>query len=85
MPRFYLTSLGCPKNTVDANGIAFLLQRAGYRPVAYAEQADVIIVNTCGFIADARRESLETLQSLAAELREDQQLIAAGCWAQRDP
>jgi len=85
MPRFYLTSLGCPKNTVDANGIAFLLQRAGYRPVVHAEQADVIIVNTCGFIADARRESLETLQSLAAELREDQQLIAAGCWAQRDP
>lgn len=85
MPRFHLLSLGCPKNTVDANGMAFLLQRAGYRPVDHADQADVIIVNTCGFIADARRESLETMQSLAASLREDQRLIAAGCWAQRDP
>ncbi|MBN1919935.1 MAG: 30S ribosomal protein S12 methylthiotransferase RimO [Anaerolineae bacterium] len=84
-PRFCLISLGCPKNTVDSSGMAFLLQRAGYRPVAHADQADVIIVNTCGFIADARRESLETLQSLAANLREDQRLIAAGCWAQRDP
>lgn len=83
-PRFYLASLGCPKNTVDANGMTFLLLRAGYRPVFHAEQADIVIVNTCGFIADARRESLETLQSLAANLRPNQQLIAAGCWAQRD-
>ncbi|HRU93799.1 MAG TPA: radical SAM protein, partial [Anaerolineae bacterium] len=84
-PRFHLVTLGCPKNTVDTNAMAFLLQRAGYRPVARPEQADVIIVNTCGFIADARAESLETLQSLAANLRPEQQLIAAGCWAQRDP
>jgi len=84
-PRFHLVTLGCPKNTVDTNAMAFLLQRAGYRPVAHPEQADVIIVNTCGFIADARAESLETLQSLAANLRPEQQLIAAGCWAQRDP
>ncbi len=84
-PRFFLTSLGCPKNTVDASGMTFLLLRAGYRPVSHAEQADVIIVNTCGFIADARRESLETLQSLAADLRPEQRLVATGCWAQRDP
>lgn len=84
-PRFYLTSLGCPKNTVDANGMVFLLQRAGYRPVEQPEQADVLIVNTCGFIAAARSESLETLQSLAAGLRPEQRLVAAGCWAQRDP
>jgi len=57
-PRFHLVTLGCPKNTVDTNAMAFLLQRAGYRPVAHPEQADVIIVNTCGFIADARAESL---------------------------
>lgn len=83
--RFYLTSLGCPKNTVDAQGMTLLLQRAGYREVERPEQADVIVVNTCGFIAAARSESLETLQAFAATLRPDQYLIAAGCWAQRDP
>jgi len=83
--RFYIVSLGCPKNTVDSNGIALLLQRSGYSAVEDPEQADVLIVNTCGFIALARGESLETLQDLASHLRPDQQLIAAGCWAQREP
>ena len=84
-PRFHLTSLGCPKNTVDATGMTVLLQRAGYRFVERPELADVIIVNTCGFIAAARSESLETLQAFAAALRPEQRLVAAGCWAQRDP
>ncbi len=83
--RFYIASLGCPKNTVDSNNMAVLLQRAGYVPTLDPAMADVIIVNTCGFIEPARQESLETLQDLAAGLRPDQRLIAAGCWAQRDP
>ncbi len=83
--RFYIASLGCPKNTVDANGMAVLLQKAGYLPTLNPREADVIIVNTCGFIAPARQESLETLQNLALDLRPNQKLIAAGCWAQRDP
>ncbi len=83
-PRFYLTSLGCPKNTVDANAMTVLLQRAGFRPTRDVNEADVVIVNTCGFIAPARTESLETLEELAESLRPQQQLVAAGCWAQRD-
>lgn len=83
--RFYIASLGCPKNTVDANGMAVLLQRAGYEPTLNPAEAHVLIVNTCGFIELAREESLETLQALAANRRPDQRLIAAGCWAQRDP
>ncbi|HOU15921.1 MAG TPA: 30S ribosomal protein S12 methylthiotransferase RimO [Anaerolineae bacterium] len=83
--RFYIASLGCPKNTVDSSNMAVLLQRAGYAPTLDPDLADIIIVNTCGFIDPARQESLETLQDLAAGLRPDQRLVAAGCWAQRDP
>jgi ribosomal protein S12 methylthiotransferase len=83
--RFYIASLGCPKNTVDSSNMAVLLQRAGYTSTLDAEQANILIVNTCGFIEAARQESLETMQALAAGLRPDQRLVAAGCWAQREP
>ncbi len=83
-PRFYVASLGCPKNTVDSYGMASLLTQAGYVGTEYPDQAQILIVNTCGFIAPARAESLATLQELAAQRRPDQCLIAAGCWAQRE-
>ena len=83
--RFYIASLGCPKNTVDSSNMAVLLQRAGYAPTLDAEEADILIVNTCGFIEAARQESLETMQALVAGLGPDQHLVAAGCWAQREP
>ncbi len=83
--RFYIASLGCPKNTVDSSNMAVLLQRAGYTPTLDAEQADILIVNTCGFIEAARQESLQTMRDLAARLRPEQRLVAAGCWAQREP
>ncbi len=81
--RFYLESLGCPKNLVDAQGMARLLKRLGHRPVADPRQAQVLIVNTCGFIEAARQESLEELGELARAKGPDQVLIAAGCLAQR--
>ncbi len=82
--RFFILSLGCAKNTVDAQGMASLLIRAGMHAVDEPERAQILIVNTCGFIASARAESLETLQQLAAGRRSRQVLIAAGCWAQRE-
>ena len=82
---FYIASLGCPKNLVDSEGIALLLSEAGYEPVMTPEESDVIIVNTCGFIASAREEALEVLEDLAADKRADQLLIAAGCYSQRCP
>jgi len=82
---FYLVSLGCPKNLVDSEGIAALLQRAGLPPAASPERAEVLIVNTCGFIAPARAESLAALRELAAAKRPGQVLIAAGCYAERCP
>jgi ribosomal protein S12 methylthiotransferase len=81
--RFYLQTLGCPKNLVDGHGMARLLQQLGYQPVDDPRQAKVLIVNTCGFIEDARQESLNELRELASRKRNGQVLIAAGCLSQR--
>ena len=81
--RYYLLTLGCPKNTVDSEGMAMLLSGAGYRGAAHPEEADVLIVNTCGFLAAAEEESLAHLRELAKGKRRGQTLVAAGCMAQR--
>ncbi len=81
--KFYLESLGCPKNLVDAQGMARLLKHQGHRPVDDPRQAEVLIVNTCGFVEDAREESLGELRKLARKKRAGQLLIAAGCLSQR--
>jgi ribosomal protein S12 methylthiotransferase len=80
---YYLETLGCPKNRVDAEGIARMLVQAGYAGTSDPAQADVLIVNTCGFIEAARTESVGTLRELAARKRPGQLLIAAGCLSQR--
>jgi ribosomal protein S12 methylthiotransferase len=81
--KYYLETLGCPKNLVDAHGMARLLKQIGHQPVDDPRQAQVLIVNTCGFVEDAREESLGELRELAGEKRHDQLLIAAGCLSQR--
>lgn len=80
---FHLISLGCSKNTVDSDSMAQLLVRDGYQPVDKASRADVLIVNTCGFIGPAKQESIQTLRKLAKSKRDNQILIAAGCLTQR--
>lgn len=79
----HIVSLGCAKNTVDSSSMAQLLAHAGYQLTDKAGQAGVIIVNTCGFIAPARNESLNVLRQMAARKRKGQLLIAAGCLTQR--
>lgn len=80
---FHLISLGCAKNTVDSNSMAQLLQRDGFSLEENAQQAEVLIVNTCGFIEPAREESFTVLKELASEKEKGQLLIAAGCLTQR--
>ncbi|MEE9598901.1 MAG: 30S ribosomal protein S12 methylthiotransferase RimO, partial [Anaerolineales bacterium] len=80
---FHLISLGCAKNTVDSNSMTQLLQRDGYSAEEDAHQAEVLIVNTCGFIEPAREESYTVLAKLASEKEKGQLLIAAGCLTQR--
>jgi ribosomal protein S12 methylthiotransferase len=81
--QFYLLSLGCSKNTVDSNSMADLLARAGFFATDDPDDAGVLIVNTCGFIESARRESIGALRELADLKGPNQLLIAAGCMAQR--
>lgn len=80
---FHLVSLGCAKNTVDSDSMAQLLIRDGYNAVDEPALANVLIVNTCGFIGPAKEESINTLRKLAGEKTSDQILIAAGCLTQR--
>ena len=82
--KYHLITMGCPKNQVDSDGIEMLLRNADYDTAATAEQADVLIVNTCGFLEAAKEESIGVLQELAAGKRRDQILVAAGCLAQRN-
>jgi len=80
---YYLLSLGCAKNTVDSESIAQLLIRDKYTPITDPSQAEILIVNTCGFIGPAKEESYLALEELAEEKQEGQLLIAAGCLSQR--
>lgn len=81
--KFHLVSLGCAKNTVDSDSMAQVLGAAGYRATDTPTDADVLIVNTCGFIAPAKEESLGVLRELAQGKTDRQLLIAAGCMSQR--
>ncbi|MCK5380217.1 MAG: 30S ribosomal protein S12 methylthiotransferase RimO, partial [Candidatus Latescibacteria bacterium] len=85
METIHLISLGCPKNLVDSERMLGLLERNGYALTEEAEEADVVIVNTCGFIAPAKEESLDTIFE-AARLKKEgrcRALIVAGCLSQR--
>ena len=81
--RFYLLSLGCPKNAVDSEAMQNLLEDAGWRCTERPDRADVLIVNTCGFIGQAREESHDALRALAQHKWAGQVLLAAGCLSQR--
>jgi len=84
-PRVALISLGCPKNLVDSEKVLARVGERGAAMCARAEDADVIVVNTCGFIRDAQEESLRILRQAAILRREGQckRLIAMGCLAER--
>ena len=79
---YFLASLGCAKNTVDSTSMATLLDQEGMSGVDDPQKAEYLIVNTCGFIEQARQESIEVLNELAASKSHGQKLIAAGCMPQ---
>ena len=83
--KVHFVSLGCPKNLVDSEIMAGSLMRDGYQVVADAEQADTVIVNTCGFIESSKQESLDKIMEMAA-LKKDggvERVVMAGCLTQR--
>lgn len=85
MKRVHLVSLGCPKNRVDSEVLLGVAAGEGYAHVDDAAQADVIVVNTCGFIETAKEESIQTTLELARFKEEGQcqTLVMAGCLSQR--
>ena len=82
-PTVWLTTLGCSKNQVDSDKVQSVLGASGYVDAVSPEAADVVMVNTCGFIEDARRESVETILELSDAKRSDAKLVVMGCMAQR--
>lgn len=80
---FYLLSLGCSKNLVDSQSISQLLSQDGFDELEKPERAEILIVNTCGFIKPASDESYSELRKLAKKKKKGQILIAAGCLSQR--
>lgn len=86
-PTFTIINLGCPKNLVDAERLVAALEGAGYRFELEPEQAELILVNTCGFIEEARQESLETIGEMVMIKRTGscRGLIVTGCLSQRYP
>ncbi|ACL63470.1 MiaB-like tRNA modifying enzyme YliG [Anaeromyxobacter dehalogenans 2CP-1] len=83
--RVYMHTLGCPKNRVDSEVMLGTLAEAGYRLVQDPAQAEVIVVNTCGFIESAKEESVEAIVELADQKREGRcrKLVVTGCLVQR--
>ena len=83
--RFGLVNLGCPKNTVDSEGLLGAMALAGFRFVGEPEDADVCIVNTCGFLDASRREAAGVLEELAARRGRKGRplLVATGCLVER--
>jgi ribosomal protein S12 methylthiotransferase len=80
--RYHLVTLGCAKNTVDSMRMERALRSARHIAVASPEDADVLLVNTCGFIDAAKDESVEIVRALDANRRPGQQLYVVGCMTQ---
>ncbi|MQA00446.1 MAG: 30S ribosomal protein S12 methylthiotransferase RimO [Dehalococcoidia bacterium] len=77
--KYHLVTLGCAKNTVDSMRLEQALRAGRHLPVAAPQDADLLLVNTCGFIDDAKAESVEVIRGLDDGRREDQRLYVIGC------
>jgi ribosomal protein S12 methylthiotransferase len=84
MPRtFWVETLGCPKNQVDSDKLTGTMLADGLVPAAAPEGADLVVVNTCAFIEDARRESVDVILGLASRKPDEAELVVTGCLAER--
>ena len=85
MSKIAMIGLGCPKNQVDAEVMLSLLIEAGFEITGDTEEADLVIVNTCGFINDAKKEAIDTILS-ACEMKKEgiiRKVIVTGCLSER--
>lgn len=80
---FYVETLGCPKNQVDSDKLVGTFLADGLARAESAEEADLVVVNTCAFIEEARQESIDVVLALADRKRTDAELVVTGCMAER--
>jgi ribosomal protein S12 methylthiotransferase len=80
--RYHLVTLGCPKNVADSDRLEVLLREGHHEPTDRPVRADLIVVNTCGFLEAAREESIDAILRLALRKRAGQKLVVAGCLSQ---
>src|SRR5271155_460646 len=85
MPKVGFVSLGCPKNLVDSEVMMGILARGGYEITSRADEADVLVVNTCSFIAPAQQESVQSILEMAEHKKfgRAKKLVVAGCMVER--
>jgi ribosomal protein S12 methylthiotransferase len=81
--RFYVETLGCPKNQVDSDKLVGTLLADGMMPTEDATLADLVVVNTCAFIDEARKESIDTILMLEDQRKDGARLVVTGCMAER--
>lgn len=81
--RFYVETLGCPKNQVDSDKLVGTLLADGMQPTDDPSRADLVVVNTCAFIDEARRESIDTILALEEQRKTGAKLVVTGCMAER--
>jgi ribosomal protein S12 methylthiotransferase len=81
--RYWLETLGCPKNQVDSDKLAGTLETEGYARAAGPQDADLVVVNTCAFIEAARQESIDTVLALSDARAPGARLVVTGCLAER--
>src|SRR5688572_21809172 len=80
---FFVETLGCPKNQVDSDKLVGTFLADGMTAVADAESADLVVVNTCAFIEEARQESIDVVLALAERKQDHAELVVTGCMAER--
>jgi ribosomal protein S12 methylthiotransferase len=81
--RFWVETLGCPKNAVDSDKVTASLVADGLTAASDAEDADLVVVNTCAFIEAARQESIDTVLALGDRRKPGAKLVVTGCMAER--
>ncbi len=81
--RYWLETLGCPKNQVDSDKLEATLVADGYQRAGEVGDADLVVVNTCAFIEDARRESIDVTMVLSGARKAGARLVVTGCLAER--
>ncbi len=81
--QYWVETLGCPKNQVDSDKLVGSLVRDGLVEASSAEEADLVVVNTCAFIEEARQESIDTILQLGDDRKDGAKLVVTGCMAER--